>query len=151
LPDDISERWTECEDVDEVAEHLEQLYDAAWYAHVPFDGGEAVFRGDSQGYVGDALTDHDIEGFFDAVRAPDDAEEMISSRELIDDTGRSRLLRIDLEDINEELIRELARHPERMQHLHPRKFEGLVAELFRAKGYDVELTPRTRDGGLDII
>ena len=38
-----------------------------------------------------------------------------------------------------------------MQHLNPRQFEELVAELFRAKGYTVELTPRTRDGGLDII
>lgn len=28
------------------------------------------------------------------------------------------------------------------------KFEELVAELFKSKGYDVQLTPRTRDGGV---
>jgi restriction system protein len=32
----------------------------------------------------------------------------------------------------------------------PRKFEELVAALFRAKGYDVVLTPATRDGGFDM-
>jgi restriction system protein len=37
-----------------------------------------------------------------------------------------------------------------MQNLTPRKFEELVAELFRAKGYEVELTPATRDGGFDM-
>jgi hypothetical protein len=36
---------------------------------------------------------------------------------------------------------DLAKHPEKMQDLTPRKFEELVAALFRAKGYDVELTP----------
>jgi len=38
-----------------------------------------------------------------------------------------------------------------MRELEPRKFEELVAELFRNMGYTVELTPRSRDGGLDII
>lgn len=35
--------------------------------------------------------------------------------------------------------------------MDPRKFEELIAELLRAKGYEVELTPRTRDGGFDIL
>ena len=37
-----------------------------------------------------------------------------------------------------------------MRDLAPRQFEELIAELFKDKGYDVEVTPRTRDGGLDI-
>lgn len=37
-----------------------------------------------------------------------------------------------------------------MTRLTPRKFEELVAELFRGKGYDIELTPPTADGGFDI-
>lgn len=32
----------------------------------------------------------------------------------------------------------------------PRKFEELVAELFRDLGYYVELTKQTRDGGMDL-
>jgi len=47
-------------------------------------------------------------------------------------------------------LNELAQHPEKMQDLTPRKFEELVAVLFSAKGYDVELTPATRDGGFDM-
>jgi restriction system protein len=38
-----------------------------------------------------------------------------------------------------------------MRDLAPRRFEELVAELFRDKGYDVELTPPSKDGGIDII
>ncbi|MEN8220363.1 MAG: restriction endonuclease [Pseudomonadota bacterium] len=33
----------------------------------------------------------------------------------------------------------------------PRQFEEVIAELFRAQGFNVELTKRTRDGGKDII
>ncbi|MBY6035065.1 restriction endonuclease [Fictibacillus nanhaiensis] len=33
----------------------------------------------------------------------------------------------------------------------PREFEEVVAEFFKAKGYDVKLTPATRDGSRDII
>ena len=35
--------------------------------------------------------------------------------------------------------------------LTSREFEQLVAELFERQGFDVELTPETRDGGCDII
>jgi len=35
--------------------------------------------------------------------------------------------------------------------LAPREFEELVASLFEAEGYDVSVTPATRDGGVDIF
>lgn len=38
-----------------------------------------------------------------------------------------------------------------MRELGPRQFEELVAELFQDMGYEVRLTPRTRDGGRDVI
>ena len=41
-------------------------------------------------------------------------------------------------------------HPELMRNLSPRKFEELVAELFSDMGYEVVLTPATRDGGFDF-
>ena len=44
----------------------------------------------------------------------------------------------------------LAAHPEQMYHLQPRKFEEVLAAIFRAQGYEVELTPASRDGGLDL-
>lgn len=40
---------------------------------------------------------------------------------------------------------------EEIYNLSPREFEELVAELFSQQGFDVELTPETRDGGCDII
>ena len=64
--------------------------------------------------------------------------------------GAGLILRIDLTEINDELIKYLAQHPEKMHDMAPRKFEELVAAIFRAKGYTVELTPATRDGGFDV-
>ncbi len=130
---------------------LIDLYDHGWYGSVPFDTGEAVFEGDAYGYVSDALDDKSVEDFYIAIHDPEDTDEIITSRELIDDIERSRLVRIDIQEINEEVIRYLARHPHAMRNLDPRKFEELVAELLRDKGYHATLTPRTRDGGFDII
>jgi restriction endonuclease Mrr len=60
-------------------------------------------------------------------------------------------LQIDLNEVNEELIAHLAKHPEYMRQMDSRKFELLIADIFKRKGYDVTLTPKTRDGGKDII
>jgi restriction endonuclease Mrr len=60
-------------------------------------------------------------------------------------------LQIDLNEINEELISYLARCPQFLRQLNPRKFEELIADIFKNKGYEVTLTPKTRDGGKDII
>ena len=76
-------------------------------------------------------------------------EELFKSNDLLSTKG-VRVLRVDLEEINAELVRYLARHPEKMHSLQPGKFEELVAELFRAQGYDVELTRISKDGGFDI-
>lgn len=62
-----------------------------------------------------------------------------------------REIQIDLNEINSELIAYLAKHPEYLRHLHHRKFEELIADIFRNKGFDITLTPETRDGGKDII
>ena len=50
-----------------------------------------------------------------------------------------------------ELVSCLQEHPHLLRNISPREFEEVVAELFRAKGYEVDLTKRTRDGGKDII
>lgn len=54
------------------------------------------------------------------------------------------------QSVNEELIRHLASHPELLRTLDPRKFEELVADIFHQKGFQVELTSKTRDGGKDL-
>ena len=63
----------------------------------------------------------------------------------------------DEEEINVEVNRtcinifKVLQDTEEMYNLSPREFEELVAELFSKQGFDVELTPETRDGGCDII
>ena len=137
--------------LDDVRSYLEEAYNSSWYANVPFDSGEAVFEGDADGYVGDLLADRGVEDFFEVIRAPDDGDPILQSKELITDHSKSTLLQVDLTEINEELIKYFAQHPEQMRTMHPRKFEQLIAELLKRKGFHVELTPASKDGGYDII
>jgi restriction system protein len=53
--------------------------------------------------------------------------------------------------VEREILAYFGRHPELMFSLPPRKFEELVASIFRQNGFEVELTPESRDGGIDII
>jgi restriction system protein len=53
--------------------------------------------------------------------------------------------------LEREVLAYFGRHPELLHSLSPRKFEELVAAVFRNNGFEVELTPETRDGGIDII
>jgi len=49
------------------------------------------------------------------------------------------------------LIEIIQRDPQRLFSISPRAFEEIIAELFASRGYEVELTQQTRDGGRDII
>lgn len=49
------------------------------------------------------------------------------------------------------LIHDIYKDNKLFQEIHHRDFEEVMAELLQQKGYDVELTKRTRDGGHDII
>lgn len=53
--------------------------------------------------------------------------------------------------VNAELIKYLAKHPEALYDIHPRKFEEIVAAIMEDMGYSVCVTPPTRDGGRDIL
>lgn len=57
----------------------------------------------------------------------------------------------DILIVDDELIRFFSRYPERMYQLEPRKFEELVARILKDLGYDVELTAKSADGGIDIF
>jgi|ERR1043166_160256 hypothetical protein len=84
-----------------------------------------------------------------------DAKEFSPDRKLFEFRQLSRTplvndTKIELIAANDELIRYLAAHPSLMHELKPRKFEELVAEIFKSLGFEVILTPRTRDGGFDV-
>jgi restriction endonuclease len=49
------------------------------------------------------------------------------------------------------IISEVKSKPTELFFMSPRRFEELVAEIWRRFGYCVELTSQTRDGGRDII
>jgi len=52
--------------------------------------------------------------------------------------------------ITSELIDYLKKHPRAMYEIKPRQFEELIAEILASYGWQVNLTPATRDGGYDI-
>jgi restriction system protein len=53
--------------------------------------------------------------------------------------------------VTDDLLDRVRRSPEGIYSLTPRQFEELVAELFQRQGYDVTLTPRSKDGGKDLF
>ena len=149
--DDPHHRSVTCKDFDDVHAVLSQIYLSEWHGYVPYDSGEAVFEADESGYASDFLSDNrEVEEFFSGLSVADAEEELYESQDHIDPENSS-ILKIDLEEINDELIKYLALHPQVMRELDPRKFEILIAEIMKDKGYDVELTPRSKDGGRDIL
>ncbi len=149
--DTIEDRYSECFTLEELREHLEVAYDQAWYAHVPFDGGEAVFEADAQGIVGDILAATDIEEFFEAIREPESVQRLFRSRELVADLGKSAQLQFEICDVGKELVEYFARHPEKLREVDPREFEKIMAAVFQNRGFDVTLSKATRDGGFDLM
>lgn len=53
--------------------------------------------------------------------------------------------------VNEKLLEYLAENPEEWYNLGNRQFEEVMAGIYSKLGYDVKLTPETRDGGKDLI
>jgi len=52
---------------------------------------------------------------------------------------------------NAALAEQLKARPEGVRALTPRQFERLIAEIVEDWGWNVQLTPATRDGGFDIL
>lgn len=53
--------------------------------------------------------------------------------------------------MDSERIKLIAENPKSLHSLKPREFEELVAELLTSFGWQVKLTPPTRDGGFDML
>jgi restriction system protein len=62
-----------------------------------------------------------------------------------------KVVRPTIISASEAMVEALKKEPDGMHRLAPRQFEDLVAELLRDRGWDVQLTPATRDGGKDIL
>lgn len=135
--------------LDELRQELIQLGDSEIAGHVPWEGGP-VFSTDSDDLVDDALDKAGVYSFFRSLDVPDQSDLLLSAADLAgaDQVGQ---IRFDLEQVNDLLIKHLATNPALMREVHPRRFEELVAELFRRMGYEVVLTPRGKDGGFDVL
>src|SRR6266480_2985754 len=57
----------------------------------------------------------------------------------------------EIRDVNDELIVRLRERPSDFYQISPRKFEEFVAATFEKMGYEVQLTPATRDRGRDVL
>jgi HJR/Mrr/RecB family endonuclease len=134
----------ECEDEWEVRQVLERIGEDEWNDIAPDDSDSPV-----EDLVDDAIFTWDVETFFDASKPQKDETRLGSSADLVLPAGSS-ILKVDLESVNEQLARYLAKHPEKLYDLRHRKFEELIAELFKDMGYEVELGPGTKDGGVDV-
>ncbi|MBN1695895.1 MAG: restriction endonuclease [Spirochaetales bacterium] len=60
------------------------------------------------------------------------------------------LLVNDFEQISREMIEYFSNHPDELYRLEWRKFEELLAAIFRNQGYVTELGPGWGDGGIDL-
>ena len=60
------------------------------------------------------------------------------------------LIQGDFDALNAELYNYFGTKPERLERLHWREFEKLVAELLESQGFVVELGPGSADGGVDL-
>jgi len=55
-----------------------------------------------------------------------------------------------VKEVSDALIAELAANPELLYSLPSRRFEELVAELYRRRGFEATLTPASGDEGVDV-
>jgi len=138
----------EFSDYSSLYHRLIQIGETEWVNYVPMERGP-VFEPNVEGYVADAIDQIGAEDFFFSSADDDVGVKLFDASEVLSPQG-GHCLRVDVEEISQELIRYLARHPDKMNELTPRKFEELVAELFRDMGYEVKLTPASKDGGFDI-
>ena len=141
-------RDEEFDSIDELLTTLIEIGDEEWFAYVPYDQGP-VFDSNVDGIAERLAHKYGLFDFFNRVKRPSDGDELGTARDLLLPKA-GLIVRGDVVDINDELIKYLAKHPEMLHNMEPREFEELIAALFRAKGYHVELTPATRDGGFDM-
>jgi HJR/Mrr/RecB family endonuclease len=74
-----------------------------------------------------------------------------SGAEIIDTSPKFQHIVSDIRIVNSDILKFLKRRPEDMYNLTSRQFEEMVAELMIKRGYNVEITKETRDGGKDLI
>lgn len=57
----------------------------------------------------------------------------------------------DVRTVSDQLLQHLHSNPAHFYELEPRRFEEVIAELLHRQGYNVSLTPSSKDGGVDLF
>lgn len=98
-------------------------------------------------------TEIDLDLAFSALQEDGDAEllENLSSLYVEEPEIALTFAGIWCPSLEDEMLAYFRQHPDLLYSLPPRKFEELVAAIFKNNGFTVQLTPETRDGGVDII
>jgi hypothetical protein len=113
----------------------DQEDDKSWHGTEISGNALAIINGDGEVSYTDVTASRDL--------GDDDSE----YEEIFTGGERDAIL---FADISAEIKAYLARHPEKLYELTPRKFEELVASILTDFGFTTELTQATRDGGRDI-
>lgn len=113
--------------------------------YVPLSNWDlSLSTGQSTKYLAEAVATL-VRGTFEAsvLLGPD-------GRPLTSDSDSYKQIVSSVSSVSTELLQQLARNPRELYQLSSRLFEEVVAELLVRQGYEVTLTPSTRDGGKDI-
>lgn len=76
---------------------------------------------------------------------------ILNNKKIIDTSPEFKLITTDISIVNKSILDKIKSRPEDVYNLTPRQFEEMVAELMTKRGYQVDLTKQTRDGGKDLI
>lgn len=69
----------------------------------------------------------------------------------VEDEGPSESVVALMDRVVRDIIRAIARNSEELRHVEWRILEHVLATAFEELGFDVQLTPSSRDGGKDIV
>lgn len=97
----------------------------------------------------------ELEAINNSLQITERAKTMVSST--LDDIMRRAAndnvspVNIEIYNLERKIVEQLVKRPDDLYKLASRQFEELVCALLSDMGYEVKLTPETRDGGRDII
>lgn len=75
-------------------------------------------------------------------------KDFINNTEYLIATNSSKFI---IADTNKELLKALTIDQSYINKISARKFEELIEYVYKLSGYETELTPATRDGGVDVL
>lgn len=122
-------------------------------AMAKLQNGEKISNGELIALYKSHSTEVDLDIAFNTLLEDGDSEllENLSSLYVEQPEIASSFADIWCPNFEQEMLGYFRKHPDLLYSLHPRKFEELVAAIFKNNGFTVQLTPETRDGGVDII